>query len=290
MKTEKVAVIGAGTMGRGIAHVVALGGMDVSLYDVDPAALKRALETISRNLEKGEQLGKVEAGGAKKAAARIRLTDDLADAASAADVVIESAPEDLELKMKLFRDLDQICKADAILASNTSAKSITEIASATTRPHKVIGLHFFNPVHLMRLVEIVVGLETDKETIDASIELCGQMSKDHVVINEYPGFITSRINALIGNEAFHMLEAGVASAQDIDKACRLGLNHPMGPFEMIDIVGLDTRLKILEYLNASLGEKFRPAPLLVKLVKAGRLGKKVGRGVYEYNSDSGKGR
>lgn len=290
MKTEKVAVIGAGTMGRGIAHVVALGGVDVNLFDVDSEALQRAFETISKNLAKGEQLGKLEIGSAGKALNRIRLTDSLADAASDVDVVVESAPEDLELKMGLFRDLDQICGPECIFASNTSAKSITEIASATTRAHKVIGLHFFNPVHLMRLVEIVVGLETDQDTIDARTELCSQIGKEHVVINEYPGFITSRINAMIDNEAFYMLEAGVASPEDIDKACRLGLNHPMGPFEMIDIVGLDTRLKILEYLHSSLGEKFRPSPLMVKYVKAGRLGKKVGRGVYEYGTGSDGGR
>ena len=290
MKTEKVAVIGAGTMGRGIAHVVALGGIDVNLFDVDSEALQRAFETISKNLAKGEQLGKLEIGSAGKALNRIRLTDSLADAASDVDIAIESAPEDLELKMGLFRDLDQICGPECIFASNTSAKSITEIASATTRARKVIGLHFFNPVHLMRLVEIVVGLETDQDTIDASTEFCSQIGKEHVVINEYPGFITSRINAMIGNEAFYMLEAGVASPEDIDKACRLGLNHPMGPFEMIDIVGLDTRLKILEYLHSSLGEKFRPSPLMVKYVKAGRLGKKVGRGVYEYGTGSDGGR
>jgi 3-hydroxybutyryl-CoA dehydrogenase len=169
-----------------------------------------------------------------------------------------------------------------MLASNTSSLSVTEIASVTYRAKKCLGMHFFNPVHKMKLLEIVRALETDDETVAAAVEVGRRMSKETVVIKESPGFITSRINAMIGNEAFYMLQEGIASAADIDKALKLGLNHPMGPFELVDLVGLDTRLHILEYLHKSLGEKFRPAPLLVQYVKAGRLGRKSGRGVYEY--------
>ena len=202
--------------------------------------------------------------------------------AQKADLIIEAVTEDLELKRKVFRTLDEASPPHTILATNTSAKSITEIAGMTKRPEKVIGLHFFNPVHLMKLVEIIKGLETSEETFRASEAACKKMGKETVSINEYPGFVTSRINAMIGNEAFYMLEQGLGSPEDIDKALKLGLNHPMGPFELIDVVGLDTRLKVLEYLHQSLGEKYRPAPLLVKYVKAGRLGRKVGKGVYEY--------
>src|SRR5437764_11583000 len=188
----------------------------------------------------------------------------------------------MESKIEIFTLLDKICRPGTILASNTSSLSITEISSVTYRAPKCLGMHFFNPVHKMKLLEMVRGLETSQETIDAAHEVGRRMGKEMVVIRESPGFITSRINALIGNEAFNMLQEGVASAADIDKALKLGLNHPMGPFEMVDLVGLDTRLHILEYLHKSLGEKFRPCPLLVQHVKAGRLGRKSGKGVFDY--------
>jgi 3-hydroxybutyryl-CoA dehydrogenase len=188
----------------------------------------------------------------------------------------------MESKIEIFTLLDKICRPTTILASNTSSLSITEIASVTYRAKKCVGMHFFNPVHKMKLLEVVRALETDEETLATAVEVGKRMGKEVVAIKESPGFVTSRINAMIGNEAFYMLQEGIASAADIDKALKLGLNHPMGPFELVDLVGLDTRLNILEYLHKSLGEKYRPAPLLVQYVKAGRLGRKSGRGVYEY--------
>jgi 3-hydroxybutyryl-CoA dehydrogenase len=188
----------------------------------------------------------------------------------------------MESKIEIFTLLDKICRPTTILASNTSSLSVTEIASVTYRAKKCVGMHFFNPVHKMKLLEVVRALETDDDTLATAVEVGQRMKKEVVVIKEAPGFITSRINAMIGNEAFYMLQEGIASAADIDKALKLGLNHPMGPFELVDLVGLDTRLNILEYLHKSLGEKYRPAPLLVQYVKAGRLGRKSGRGVYEY--------
>lgn len=282
MEIRKVAVLGSGIMGRGIAQVCAQGGFQVKLNDINMDVLNKARSIIVKNLSKGLQLGKLKQEDMDAALAQLSLTDNFENAVADADLVIEVVPEDLQLKLEVFAKLDKLCPEHTILASNTSAKSITEIAAATKRPHKVIGLHFFNPVHIMKLVEIVKGLETDEETYKLSEAACRQMGKETVKINEYPGFVTSRINAMIGNEAFYMLEQGVGSPEDIDKALKLGLNHPMGPFEMIDVVGLDTRLKVLEYLYESLGDKYRPAPLLVKYVKAGRLGRKVGKGVYEY--------
>ncbi|MDI6878673.1 MAG: 3-hydroxyacyl-CoA dehydrogenase [Desulfitobacteriaceae bacterium] len=282
MEIKKVAVLGSGIMGRGIAQVCAQGGFQVKLNDINMDVLNKARSIIVKNLTKGVQLGKLKQEDMAAALAQLALTDNFENAVADADLVIEVVPEDLQLKLEVFAKLDKLCPEHTILASNTSAKSITEIAAATKRPHKVIGLHFFNPVHLMKLVEIVKGLETNEETYELSEAACRQMGKETVKINEYPGFVTSRINAMIGNEAFYMLEQGVGSPEDIDKALKLGLNHPMGPFEMIDVVGLDTRLKVLEYLHESLGDKYRPAPLLVKYVKAGRLGRKVGKGVYEY--------
>ncbi|RMF63936.1 MAG: 3-hydroxyacyl-CoA dehydrogenase, partial [Calditrichaeota bacterium] len=185
----------------------------------------------------------------------------------------------------LFAKLDAFCPSQVIFASNTSSLSVTEMAAVTGRADRFIGMHFFNPVHKMKLVEIVRGLETGEETIETTKAVAGRMGKETVTIRESPGFITSRINAMIGNEAFYMLQEGIASAEEIDKAVKLGLNHPMGPFEMVDLVGLDTRLSILKFLHATLGEKYRPCPLLEQYVKAGRLGRKTGRGVYEYGEE-----
>ena len=197
---------------------------------------------------------------------------------------LEAAPSE-STQARAVRRVDRLAKPDCILASNTSSLSITEMAGVTHRPERVVGMNFFNPVPRMALLEIVRALETDEPTVEVAVDVAHRMHKEPVVIRESPGFITSRINAMIGNEAFHMLQEGVASARDIDKALKLGLNHPMGPFEMVDLVGLDTRLSILEYLHRTLGEKFRPAPLLVQYVKGGRLGKKVGRGVYDYGPE-----
>ncbi|HLC26925.1 MAG TPA: 3-hydroxyacyl-CoA dehydrogenase [bacterium] len=280
MKT--VAVLGSGIMGRGIAHVSALGGFRVVLYDVEPKILDQALVTIRSNMQKGVDLGKLQGQEMNKALESIRLTTRLEEAASEAQFVIEAAPEKIDLKVRIFADLDRLCSPDTVLATNTSGLSITEIAAATNRPDRVIGMHFFNPVHLMKLVEIIRALQTSDSTYQTTEEVSRKMGKETVEVTESPGFVTSRINALIGNEAFYMLEAGVASPRDIDKAIKLGLNHPMGPLEMADLVGLDTRLSVLTYLHETLGEKYRPCPLMIKYVKAGRLGRKVGRGVYEY--------
>jgi 3-hydroxybutyryl-CoA dehydrogenase len=278
-----IAVIGAGIMGRGIAHAAALGGYRTILEDILPNALRRAENEIRSNLDKAVELGKVTSGDANAAFARLEYASSVEDAARQADLVIEAVPEEMESKIEIFTLLDKVSRPTTILASNTSSLSITEIASVTYRAKKIVGMHFFNPVHKMKLLEIVRALETDDDTLATAVEVGTRMRKEVVVIKESPGFITSRINAMIGNEAFYMLQEGVASAADIDKALKLGLNHPMGPFELVDLVGLDTRLHILEYLHKTLGEKFRPAPLLVQYVKAGRLGRKAGRGVFEYS-------
>jgi 3-hydroxybutyryl-CoA dehydrogenase len=282
-----VAVIGAGIMGRGIAHAAAIGGYRTILEDLLPAALRKAESEIRANLDKAVELGKVSGPEADAAFGRIEFAGSVEEAAREADLVIEAVPEEMESKIEIFTLLDKICRPTTILASNTSSLSVTEIASVTYRAKKCLGMHFFNPVHKMKLLEIVRALETDADTLATAVEVGRRMGKEVVVIKESPGFITSRINAMIGNEAFYMLQEGIASASDIDKALKLGLNHPMGPFELVDLVGLDTRLNILEYLHKTLGEKYRPAPLLVQYVKAGRLGKKSGRGVYEYPGTAG---
>jgi 3-hydroxybutyryl-CoA dehydrogenase len=285
MRVKKIGVIGAGTMGRGIAQVAAAGGFETVLQDVDAAQLESALGSIRAGLQKGVQLQKMSEGELQQTLARLTTSRDLGAAAAGADLVIEAAPENIDLKVKLFAELDRLCPASALIASNTSSLSITEMAAVTKRPENVLGMHFFNPVPRMSLVEIVRALETDELAVETALDVAHRMKKETVVVRESPGFITSRINAMIGNEAFHMLQEGVATARDIDRALKLGLNHPMGPFELVDLVGLDTRLAILEYLHRTLGEKFRPAPLLVQYVKAGRLGRKAGRGVYEYDTE-----
>jgi 3-hydroxybutyryl-CoA dehydrogenase len=279
---KTVTVIGAGIMGRGIAQAAAMGGYRTILEDLLPTALRRAESEIRTNLDQAVELGKVAAPDADAAFERLEYAGSVEEAAREADLVIEAVPEEMESKIEIFTLLDKICRPTTILASNTSSLSITEIASVTYRAKKCVGVHFFNPVHKMKLLEVVRALETDEDTLATAVAVGRRMGKEVVVIKEAPGFITSRINAMIGNEAFYMLQEGLASAADIDKALKLGLNHPMGPFEMVDLVGLDTRLNILEYLHKSLGEKYRPAPLLVQYVKAGRLGRKSGRGVYEY--------
>src|SRR5438105_4161630 len=279
---KTIAVIGAGIMGRGIAHVAALGGYRTILEDLLPSALRKSENEIRVNLDKAVDLGNLSRSEADAAFGRLEYAPSVEQAARDADLVIEAVPEEMESKIEIFTLLDKICRPGTILASNTSSLSVTEISAVTYRAPKCLGMHFFNPVHKMKLLEIVRGLETDQATIHAAYEVGRRMGKEMVVIRESPGFITSRINALIGNEAFNMLQEGIASAADIDKALKLGLNHPMGPFEMVDLVGLDTRLHILEYLHKSLGDKFRPSPLMVQYVKAGRLGRKSGRGVYDY--------
>jgi 3-hydroxybutyryl-CoA dehydrogenase len=279
---QTIAVIGTGIMGRGIAYAAALGGYATLLQDANREQLERATNEISAILEKGVATGRITDSDALDARKRLRAVASLDEAARGADLVIEAVPERIELKLELFAQLDRTAPAHAILASNTSSLSITEMAAATRRASQVVGLHFFNPVHRMKLLEIVRALETSALTLQSCEEVGRRMGKECVTVRESPGFVTSRINAMIGNEAFYMLQEGVASAADIDKALKLGLNHPMGPFELVDLVGLDTRLSILRFLHRTLGEKFRPCPLMEQYVAAGRLGRKSGRGVYEY--------
>jgi 3-hydroxybutyryl-CoA dehydrogenase len=281
---KTIAVLGAGIMGRGIAYASAVGGFRTVLQDTEGAALERAVGDISASLEKGVALGKVDGASAAAAHKRLTTTRELQQAAGEADLVIEAVPEKMALKVELFATLDRIAPRHALLASNTSSLSITEMAAATARAPQVLGMHFFNPVPRMKLLEVVRGLETSDAAIAAACEVGATMGKECVVVRESPGFVTSRINAMIGNEAFYMLQEGVASAADIDKALKLGLNHPMGPFELVDLVGLDTRLAILKHLHRTLGEKYRPCPLIEQYVAAGRLGRKTGRGVYEYGT------
>ncbi len=282
MDVTTVAVLGAGTMGHGIAHAAMAAGYRTVLYDVSPAQLDRGQAAIDAVIHKGIELGKVAADDAAAMRGRLRLATVVAEAVREADIVIEAAPENIDLKLLLFRAVEAAAPAHAVLASNTSALSITEMSAVLANPGRMGGMHFFNPVHRMKLVEVVKALDTTAETIAVMEAVSAKMGKETVLVRESPGFITTRINALIGNEAFYMLQDGVASARDIDKGLKLGLNHPMGPFELVDLVGLDTRLSILQYLHKMLGEKFRPCPLLEQHVRDGRLGRKVGKGVYDY--------
>ena len=279
---KRIAVLGAGTMGHGIAHAAIAGGYETRMYDVTDAAVNKGRAAIESIVKKGVELGKVDAADASAMLARLSATSSLAEALHDADFIIEAAPEKIDLKLALFQQIEQLAPASAVIGSNTSALSITEMAGSLRNPSRVAGMHFFNPVHKMKLIEIVQALESAPATLEAIESVSKAMGKETVLVRESPGFITTRVNASIGNEAFYMLMEGVASARDIDKALKLGLNHPMGPFELVDLVGLDTRLSILEYLHRSMGEKYRPCPLLAQYVKAGRLGRKVGKGVYEY--------
>ncbi len=282
MEINTIAVIGAGTMGRGIAYAAAAGGYRTILEDISRPVLDQGLAYVREALEEGVARGKLTLQQKQDALARLATASSVEDACREADLVIEAVPEETELKIEIFTLLDKFAKPGSIFASNTSSLSITELAAVTCRPEKCVGMHFFNPVPKMKLLEIVRALETAEDTLAACREVGRRMGKEVVVVRESPGFVTSRINALIGNEAFAMLEEGIASAEDIDKAVKLGLNHPMGPFELVDLVGLDVRLSILEYLHKTLGEKYRPSPLLRQYVKAGRLGRKSGRGIYTY--------
>lgn len=282
MDVKTIGVIGAGTMGRGIAYAAALGGYKTMLEDVMPETLARAMVWITQSFDEGVRRGKVAAADRDSALGRIETISSVEIVSREADFLIEAVPEEMELKLELFTLFDKFAKPNAIMASNTSSLSITEMAEMTYRPELCVGMHFFNPVPKMRLIEIVRAPKTSDQTIAACREIGQRMGKEAVVVKESPGFLTTRVNALIGNEAFGMLEAGIASAEDIDKALKLGLNHPMGPFELVDLVGLDVRLSILEYLHSTLGEKYRPNALLRKLVEEGRLGRKTGRGVYDY--------
>ena len=279
-----IAVLGAGTMGHGIAHAAIAAGYTTYLFDVSRTQLDRGAAGIEAIFQKSIELGKLSQEDAQVMRGRLRLSSAVEDAARHADLIIEAAPEKVELKVNLLGEVEMSAPPHAVFATNTSALSITELAAVLQNPGRLAGMHFFNPVHRMKLVEVVRALETTEHTLQTITSVAARMGKETVVVRESPGFVTSRINAMIGNEAFYMLQEGVASARDIDKALKLGLNHPMGPFELVDLVGLDTRLSILRFLHRTLGEKFRPCPLLEQYVAAGRMGRKSGRGVYDYSS------
>ena len=272
-------------MGRGIAHAASLGGFRVMLEDVNSEMLENALEGIRKEMQRAVERDRLDEEEMHGGLERIATTESLEEAVEEADLVIEAVPEEIELKLEIFGRLDERCPERAVLATNTSTMSPTEIAAATRSPERCIAMHFFNPAHKMKLVELVRGLETADETVEVARNVAERMGKETVEVEEFPGFVTSRINCLVGNEAMNMLVEGVASAADIDKALRLGLGYPMGPLELADLVGLDARLRNLEYLHQTLGEKYRPSPLLYKLVAAGHYGRKSGRGIYEYDED-----
>ena len=282
---ETIGVIGAGTMGHGIAQVSAAAGYRVILRDVDRDSLARGIEAIERNLTKGIQLGKLTEADCDSTLQHIRGTTHLEEIANA-DLIIEAAPERLEIKQQLLQEVEALSQRNFIFATNTSSLSITEIAKSSERPANVVGMHFFNPVHIMRLVEIVVGRATSDDTIEIVREVSRKLRKEPIVVRDVPGFASSRLGVALGLEAMRMLEQGVASAKDIDTAMELGYNHPMGPLKLTDHVGLDIRLNIAEYLYQELGsDTFRPPDLLRRMVKEGKLGKKSGEGFYNWNEE-----
>jgi 3-hydroxybutyryl-CoA dehydrogenase len=283
-----IAVLGAGTMGHGIAQVAAAAGFRVILRDLDREALRRGVRAIEGNLQKAIQLGKITEDERDQTLQRIRGTTHLADTGDA-DLFIEAAPEIMELKQEILREVEHYARQSFIFATNTSSLSVTEIAAASREPARVVGMHFFNPVHIMRLVEIVVGRETDEETLQTVREVGRRMKKEPITVRDVPGFASSRLGVALGLEAMRMLEQGVASAKDIDTAMELGYNHPMGPLRLTDLVGLDVRLAIAEYLHGALeSETFRPPDLLRRMVSEGKLGKKSGEGFYRWNDEQEK--
>jgi len=270
-------------MGHGIAQVAAAAGYRVLLRDIDADAVARGRQAIERNLAKAIQLGKISAADRDQTLARIQTTTDIHELATA-DLVIEAAPERLELKQELLREVEPLVAPACIFATNTSSLSISEIARAAGRPENVVGMHFFNPVHIMRLIEIVIGERTSEDTIASVQSVAQQMKKEPITVRDVPGFASSRLGVTLGLEAMRMVEQGVASARDIDTAMELGYNHPMGPLRLTDLVGLDVRLSIAEYLHGKLGsETFRPPEILRRMVREGKLGKKSGEGFYKWN-------
>lgn len=280
---NKVVVVGGGLMGTGIAHAFASAGFATVLVDSNAAAAERALASVAKILDDGVRLGKLAADLAQAAKARLVAVADLAQASEGAALLVETVTENLAVKQTVVATAAARMLPGALIATNTSALSVTEIATAVPLPERVVGMHFFNPVHKMKLVELVRGLATSDETVALSRSYAQALGKQAIVVNESPGLTTSRMSALAGNEAMWMLQEGVASAEDIDTALRLGFNHPMGPLELGDLTGWDTRLSVLKYLHSTLGDKFRPCPLIIKMVAAGRLGRKAGAGVYRYD-------
>jgi 3-hydroxybutyryl-CoA dehydrogenase len=281
---DVVAVLGAGTMGHGIAQVCAAAGHETRLFDIEPEALARAIGRISANLERGVELGKVEADEKRAALSRLRGSSDFDDAVSGVDLVIEAAPERLELKQTILTRASEKIAPDALLASNTSSLSITALAGPLTGPERVVGLHFFNPVHIMSLVEIVRGDRTSERVVERARSFVHDLGKQPIVVRDSPGFASSRLGVALGLEAIRMLEENVASVEDIDRAMELGYRHPMGPLRLTDLVGLDVRLEIARHLERELGgERFRPPRLLERMVEEGKLGKKSGVGFYRWD-------
>jgi 3-hydroxybutyryl-CoA dehydrogenase len=285
MTIDTVAVLGAGTMGHGIAQVCAAVGCDVRLFDIDEAAVSAGLERIKGNLEKGIARGKVTEAERDAVLGNVTTTTAISEAATGADLVIEAAPESMALKESIFRDVDAAAPDHAILASNTSSLSIAQIASVVRDPTRFIGMHFFNPVHIMALVEVVWGPESSDATRDASVAFARRLGKEPIVVRDAPGFASSRLGIVLGMEAIRMVEQDVASPEDIDKAMELGYRHPMGPLKLTDLVGLDVRLGIAEYLHETLGsDAFEPPQLLRAMVAEGKLGKKSGHGFYDWSA------
>lgn len=278
----KVAVLGAGTMGRGIAQLCAQTEISVALYDVSDAVLERALADVERQLARQVEKGKLSDADRAATLGRIARFTQVEDACTDAQVVIEAAPESMDLKAELMARVKDAAPEGALMASNTSSLSITELGRRVEAPERTVGLHFFNPPPVMPLLEIVRGLSTSTETIDRALAFAKQIGKEPIVVNDVPGFASSRLGVALGAEAIRMLESGVASATDIDRAMKLGYRHPMGPLELTDLVGLDVRLAILEHLHREVGEQFRPPTLLRQMVRAGRLGKKTGLGFYRW--------
>ena len=275
-------VIGAGTMGHGIAHVSAAAGFETRLFDVDAGARAHGLALIEANLDRGVELGKVEPAARNAALDLLSETGDLAEAAAGAELVIEAVPEDLDLKRRVLAEFAAHVGPEAILSSNTSSLSITRIGEGLPGPERLVGLHFFNPVHIMSLVEVVRGDRTAERVVERARDFVESLDKEPIIVNDSPGFASSRLGVAIGLEAIRMLESGVASAHDIDRAMELGYRHPMGPLRLTDLVGLDVRLRIARYLHSELGERFRPPPLLERMVEEGKLGRKTGEGFYSW--------
>ncbi len=283
MKVQNVAVIGAGTMGSGIAHVFALYGFDVKMNDVKQEFVDRGLQTIKTNLDRQVKKGTISEDQKTKALTRIQAAVSLEEAGKTADLVVEAATESSETKKGIFSTLERVCQPHTILATNTSSISITELAGVTSRPDRFIGMHFMNPVPLMKLVEIVRGLGTSDETVASVRSLAEKLEKVPVEVNDYPGFVSNRVLLPMINEAIYCVMEGVASVEAIDTVMKLGMNHPVGPLGLADLIGLDVCLSILEVLHKGLGDdKYRPCPLLRKMVAAGHLGRKTKRGFYEY--------
>ncbi len=282
---RQIAVIGSGTMGRGIAYLSAVAGFDTVIYDVEPGALESARAAIESSLRKAVDRGKLEDPARLEALHRVQLASDLEPAVRAADLIIEAVPENFELKKDLFAQADLFCGEETILASNTSSLSITRLASTVEKRDRFVGLHFFNPPQAMKLIEIVRGERTSDATVAEMRAVAEKMGKQPIVVRDTPGFASSRLGIAIGMEAIRMLEEGVASAHDIDKAMELGYNHPMGPLRLTDLVGLDVRLGIAEYLASTLGPRFEPPQLLRDMVAQGKLGKKTGEGFYRWDDE-----